>query len=178
MAKLSKKARGKLVRSLRKLLHISYNAYVKCSYSARRFAEIFDRKFLNTTIAVGKLAAFVVLFLIFSVTAWVAPKIFMANSREYHEKKAQLDSIYEDIRASQEENDDLRRQLDVMKTPEGVEETAREKLGMIRPGEVAYVVDGTIPKEIRKDPTKVAASEENPDSYRHRLLYRLCSWML
>ena len=102
MAKLSKKARGKLVRSLRKLLHISYNAYVKCAQTARTFADKFDRKFLNTTIAVGKLAAFVVLLLIFSVAAWVAPKVFMSNSREYREKQAQLDAIYEEIRGTSE----------------------------------------------------------------------------
>lgn len=39
-------------------------------------------------------------------------------------------------------NAELRTQVDELKTPEGVEEIARETLGLVKPGEQAYVVTG------------------------------------
>lgn len=39
-------------------------------------------------------------------------------------------------------NDALRSEVDELKTPEGVEALARETLGLVKPGEQAYVVTG------------------------------------
>jgi len=47
-----------------------------------------------------------------------------------------------ELQGLQKRNRDLAKQVERLKTPEGVEDAARESLGMVRPGEHQYVVTG------------------------------------
>lgn len=60
-----------------------------------------------------------------------------AEEREQARLEAELDGL-------KDRNAELREQVDRLKTPEGVEEIARENLGMVKEGEnLVVVVDGT-----------------------------------
>jgi cell division protein FtsL len=60
-------------------------------------------------------------------------KIQYQETREQARLEAELASL-------QERNEGLSAQVERLKTPEGVEEVARESLGMVKPGENLYVV--------------------------------------
>jgi hypothetical protein len=67
---------------------------------------------------------------------WVfyAPlKIQYQESREQQRLQAELDGL-------KARNDALSAQVERLRTPEGVEEVARQTLGMVKQGEHAYVV--------------------------------------
>lgn len=62
---------------------------------------------------------------------------------EYREKQAQQRQIEQEIVEIRQENGGLRNEIGFLKTSEGVEEIAREKLGLIKPKEIAFVVIST-----------------------------------
>lgn len=72
------------------------------------------------------------------IAAWtVYPvlKLQYEHRREVRTLEAELESL-------KERNGELRQDVEQLKTPEGVEQLARETLGMVKPGEQAYVVTG------------------------------------
>lgn len=74
-----------------------------------------------------------------ALTAWaLLPTVRMGAT-----ERAQRAALQRELDGLQKRNDALRRQVDRLKTPEGVEQVARTSLGMVRPGERAYVVAGT-----------------------------------
>ncbi|MHB9003024.1 MAG: FtsB family cell division protein [Coriobacteriia bacterium] len=52
-------------------------------------------------------------------------------------QKARLEA---ELQSLKERNSNLRREVDHLKTPEGVEQVARESLGLVKEGENVYVV--------------------------------------
>lgn len=81
-------------------------------------------------------AAPLLVVLALSVLGWVfytPMKIQYQESREQQRLQAELDSL-------KERNEALSAQVDRLRTPEGVEEVARQTLGMVKQGEHAYVV--------------------------------------
>jgi len=74
-----------------------------------------------------------------AVFAWTYYPVARVQYRETREK-ARLEA---ELNSLQARNDRLRRQVDKLKTPEGVEDYARSQLGLVKRGEkVAVVVDG------------------------------------
>lgn len=72
--------------------------------------------------------------------AWAFYPALRVQYRE-EKQRARLEAELTDLR---ERNDRLRAQVDRLKTPEGVEDVARESLGLVKEGEHAYVVtEGT-----------------------------------
>ena len=61
------------------------------------------------------------------------------QSEEYHAKQAELNELNSKIAAAQEDIVRMQREKERLKTPQGVEDAARSKLGMVKPGEVVYV---------------------------------------
>ncbi len=59
---------------------------------------------------------------------------------EYENKLRSLQKLKECNRRLEKENSLLQEKISYLQTEAGVEEIAREKLGLIKPGEVAYVV--------------------------------------
>lgn len=75
------------------------------------------------------------------VLAWVFYPALRVQYRE-EKQRARLEAELNDLR---ERNGRLRAQVDRLKTPEGVEDVARESLGLVKEGEHAYVVtEGTV----------------------------------
>lgn len=74
------------------------------------------------------------------VSAWSfypVARLQYAEEREQARLEAELEGL-------KDRNAELREQVDRLKTPEGVEEVARESLGMVKEGEnLVVVVDGT-----------------------------------
>lgn len=59
-----------------------------------------------------------------------------------YEHQRELRGIEAELESLKERNGELREEVDELKTPEGVEQLARESLGLVKPGEQAYVVTG------------------------------------
>jgi cell division protein FtsL len=68
---------------------------------------------------------------------WVYPVLRL----HYHQER-ELQTLQAELAGLQDRNEDLREQVEQLKTPEGVEQLARESLGLVKPGEQAYVVTG------------------------------------
>jgi cell division protein FtsB len=62
------------------------------------------------------------------------------KQQEYEEKQADLDHVLDDIHRCEIRNKQLEAYVKHLKTDSGVEEIAREKLGLVSPGEMAFVV--------------------------------------
>jgi len=75
------------------------------------------------------------------------------QQREVQSLEAELDSV-------RSRNETLRSQVDELKTPEGVERLARDGLGLVKPGEQAYVVTGGPAGE----PTATVLSQQTTES--------------
>lgn len=56
------------------------------------------------------------------------------------DQQRQVEAAAADLAALREENQELRARRDSLETPVEIERLAREKLGYVRPGEIAYVV--------------------------------------
>jgi hypothetical protein len=67
--------------------------------------------------------------------------------RMHYVEQRNLSSLKAEYASVRSRNDALRKQVQRLKTPAGIEEVARESLGLVRQGESAYVVieEGTRP---------------------------------
>ena len=79
---------------------------------------------------------FVIASIIFA--AWT---IYPVLRIQYIEQR-NVATLEAELTGLKDRNAELRTQVDELKTPEGVEEIARETLGLVKPGEHAYVVTG------------------------------------
>lgn len=96
--------------------------------------------------------AFAVLLI---VGAWSYYPVARMNYQEQREKER----LQVELESVRERNASLREQVERLKTPEGVEEIARESLGLVKEGENLYVVlDGT------DTPTVAAVTPGNTDT--------------
>jgi cell division protein FtsL len=79
---------------------------------------------------------FIGVLIVIAVAAW---SLYPVARVQYQEERnrARLEAELEGLR---ERNADLRAQVDRLKTPEGVEEVARQDLGLVKEGENLYVV--------------------------------------
>ncbi|MHB1324494.1 MAG: FtsB family cell division protein [Coriobacteriia bacterium] len=85
----------------------------------------------------GKLIAIAVVASII-VAAWIVYPVFKLQ----YEHQREVRTLEEELASLQQRNGELRDEVEQLKTPEGVEEVARETLGLVKPGEQAYVVTG------------------------------------
>ena len=85
--------------------------------------------------------------------SWVTPAIVVISLvlagwtiypvlRLQYQHERELQTLQAELDGLKTRNEDLREQVEGLKTPEGVEQLARESLGMVKPGEQAYVVTG------------------------------------
>lgn len=93
-------------------------------------------------------------------TVYPVLRIQYQHERELQTLQAELDGL-------KRRNETLREQVDRLKTPEGVEEAARESLGMVKPGEQAYVVTGGTLGETSE--TVLADGEPEPPLWQQAL---------
>lgn len=104
------------------------------------------------------------------MAAWSFYPVARMQYREEREKQrleAELDSL-------KERNSKLRAEVDRLKTPEGVEEVARENLGLVKQGENLYVVvdgdEGEATTTATPDTAPTSADIKTADSGWQRVL--------
>ena len=68
---------------------------------------------------------------------------YVAPLQDIVEGRAETSALEQKLRAAEIENTAKERLIEELNTPEGIERAARERYGMIRPGERVYI----IPKE-------------------------------
>ncbi len=106
----------------------------RATSSGRRTHLSFGLRRAKTLLAVAALLVF---------TIWCFYPVARVQYREQRER-ARLERELEALKAS---NAELRARVDRLKTPEGVEDVARRKMGYVREGEHAYVVTDWVTTE-------------------------------
>lgn len=81
-----------------------------------------------------------VLLLLLVVGGYHSYTMSVEQKRDCGVKEAELRAIEQRIREAEVQNAILQKKRERLLTAEGIEETAREKLGMVRKGEIAFVV--------------------------------------
>ena len=94
------------------------------------------------------------------LAAWTLYPVLRLQYQQQREKT----TLEQELAGLKDRNETLRAQVDRLKTPEGVEEAARENLGLVKEGEQVYVVtDGQTTRapapEVGAQTRSVAASE-------------------
>jgi cell division protein FtsL len=79
--------------------------------------------------------------------------------RLQYQQQREVRSLETELAELKTRNEDLREQVEQLKTPEGVERVARESLGLVKPGEQAYVVTGSGSVETSPAATSEATAE-------------------
>ncbi|MBN2847273.1 MAG: septum formation initiator family protein [Coriobacteriia bacterium] len=72
------------------------------------------------------------------LAAWMVYPVL----RIQYQHERELQTLQGELDGLKSRNEELREQVDGLKTPEGVERLARDTLGLVKPGEQAYVVTG------------------------------------
>lgn len=93
---------------------------------------------------------------------WVYPTFKLQ-----YEHQREVDSLSNELDDLKLRNEELRDEVDGLKTPAGVEQLARESLGLAKPGEQVYVVTGSLTEETT---ATVGASETSEQPLWQRAL--------
>lgn len=81
-----------------------------------------------------------VLVCVFTAFGFALHKVCSDRQAQFEGKLAELDMVKEEVEALSVHNDRLRDRVDLLKTDAGVEEVAREKLGLVKAGELAFAI--------------------------------------
>jgi len=76
---------------------------------------------------------------ILGFVVFVAAIFAVAPARAYLEQRAQRNQLADQVSQLQQQNADLQQQLDRLHDPAELERLARECLGMVDPGQIAFV---------------------------------------
>ena len=87
----------------------------------------------------SRITTLILIVAIVAAAWWVYP-IF----RLQYEHQREVETLEGELEGLKSRNDELREDVEELKTPEGVEQLARESLGLVKPGEQAYVVTGGV----------------------------------
>lgn len=98
--------------------------------------------------------------------------VCMDQREDCRRKEAELHAIEQQIREVEAGNAMLGRRRDRLRTEAGVEEIAREKLGMVRKGEIAFVVEPGPPAAAPAEPILPPAAPPPEPGLVRRLLDR------
>jgi cell division protein FtsB len=94
------------------------------------------------------------LTLLFSVFGLGLYSLCIDRQAHFEDKLVELDALKADRRKLLSHNERMRDRVAYLKTDAGVEEIAREKLGLIRPGELAYAVVPAPPESFMEEDEK------------------------
>jgi len=82
--------------------------------------------------------AFLIALGVFIAAVWTLYPVL----RLQYQQQREVASLEAELEGLKERNTELAEQIDRLQTPEGVEEIARQDLGLVKDGEQAYVVTG------------------------------------
>lgn len=115
----------------------------------------------------------VVLVALLVVGGYHSYQMSVEQKRDCRLKEAELRAIEQQIREAEVQNAILQRKRDRLMTAEGIEETAREKLGMVRKGEIAYVVQPGPPEAAPLEPVTPPAPPPPEPGFLEKMLGRV-----
>ncbi|MDZ4655736.1 MAG: septum formation initiator family protein [Coriobacteriia bacterium] len=104
--------------------------------------------------------AFLISLGIFIAATWTLYPVL----RLQYQQQREVASLETELAGLKARNTELSAQVDRLKTPEGVEEVARQSLGLVKDGEHAYVVTGK--KNPDLDPEAVDARTRSSEEER------------
>ena len=81
-------------------------------------------------------------YILWSIVLIILSVSYVRSGLEVLKSKDRLDEIKSEVAHLEEEKNELKKEIDYKKTPEYIEEKARNELNLIRPGEKLYVVVG------------------------------------
>lgn len=94
------------------------------------------------------------------ISVFVFVKNYHLKSEQYQEKLAAIEAMEKDNQKLARENERLKQQVEYLQTKSGVESVAREKLGFVKPEEIAFVV---VPSDAPAPGTSAHASRPLSD---------------
>ncbi|ABG03881.1 Septum formation initiator [Rubrobacter xylanophilus DSM 9941] len=65
---------------------------------------------------------------------------YAAPLQQIVESRSRIPELRQELRAAEAKNAAYRREIGALSTPEGIERAARERYGLVRPGERVYIV--------------------------------------
>ena len=110
----------------------------------------------------GQSGAAIVAALLFALVSYNLYFVCQIKQRELEERQAELTRLRSEISLDEFTNSQLKAQVAHLSTDAGAEEVAREKLGLIKYGEISFVVLGG--EDLAQTPPKpdVPVEEEDP----------------
>lgn len=115
----------------------------------------------------------VILLVLLVVGGYHSYLICLDQKQDCRRKQAELVVVEQQIREARAANTILEKKRERLLTAEGMEEVAREKLGMVRPGEIAYVVEPGPPEAGTAEPLAPPAPASPAPGLVQRVLDRL-----
>lgn len=119
----------------------------------------------------GQSGAMLVAAFMFCLVSYNLYYCCQIKQRELEERQRELVKLKSDISLAEYTNSQLKAQVEYLATDAGAEEVAREKLGLVKPGEVSFVVLGG--DELRKADPKPTVPVETADP---SLMMRFMHW--
>lgn len=119
----------------------------------------------------GQSGAMLVTALLFAVVSYNLYYCCQIKQRELEERQRELVKLKSEISLAEYSNSQLKAQVAYLSTDAGAEEVAREKLGLIKYGEVSFVVLGG--EDLGKAPLKPTVAVESADP---GLMMRFMHW--
>ncbi|MBT9587690.1 septum formation initiator family protein [bacterium] len=121
----------------------------------------------------GQSGAAAVAALLFALISYNLYFCCQIKQRELEERQTELLRLQSEISLTEFTNSQLKAQVAHLSTDAGAEEVAREKLGLVKYGEVSFVVLGG--ENLSQPPVKPAVPVEAP---RPGLVMRFMHWFL
>lgn len=119
------------------------------------------RRFLRSSLFInGAFGAILLVLLVVGI--YYGCTIISEQRQEYRVKVAQLEECERDVAQVQAEVDILEKKKARLQQADGVKDAAREKLGMVSKGEVAYVVKGMPDEEDPSNRKRISAGTYKP----------------
>jgi cell division protein FtsB len=119
----------------------------------------------------GQSGAMLVSALMFAAVSYNLYFCCQIKQRELEDRQRELVKLKSDISLAEFTNSQLKAQVDYLSTDAGAEEVAREKLGLVKPGEVSFVVLGGENLSKTNLKPKVAVESSDPG-----LMMRFMHW--
>lgn len=116
----------------------------------------------------GALAVTAILFAVISYNLYYCCQI---KQRELEERQVEMVRLQAEISIAEFNNAQLKAQVAHLGTDAGAEEIAREKLGLVKPGEVSFVVLGA--ENVAQAPLKADLPAQSPEP---GLVMRFMHW--
>ena len=88
---------------------------------------------------------------VFTGFGFAIDQVCSDRQAQFEAKLAELDEVKDEVAGLETQNERLREKVALLKTDAGVEEVAREKLGLVKPGELAFAVVPPPPPQFMTD---------------------------